>query len=330
LSKTEAFLKFSEHNQMAARNQTPEAVFFGNTHEIPFSPMTSTQRTTLRVQGWRVDPWLDEMSRDGQVVKLEPRTMRTLIYLAERAGEVVSIETLLDEVWSGVVVTHDSVYQAIATLRRALGEGVDGSSYIINVPRRGYRLVASVGPWDESTPQSTSLPVPPASLKRGRFNRTAWIAGVAAVVLIAAFCLAVWFRSMSARTTTAKIALPVSLAVLPFDDLSEKSDRQYLAEGMTEELIDALSRLPSFRVVGRASSFRFPNHHSDDLTQLGQELGAAYFLTGSIRTQGQRLRVAVKINAASDGRQLWSQSLEGPIEDALRMEDDITKNVSGT
>ena len=152
--------------------------------------------------------------------------------------------------WSGVVVTHDSVYQAIATLRRALGEGVDGSSYIINVPRRGYRLVTSVGPWDESTPQPTSLPLPPASLKRGRFNRIAWIAGGAAVVLIGAFWLAMWFRYMPARTTApAKIALPVSLAVLPFDDLSEKSDRHYLAEGMTQELIDALSRLPNFRVV---------------------------------------------------------------------------------
>jgi TolB-like protein/DNA-binding winged helix-turn-helix (wHTH) protein/Tfp pilus assembly protein PilF len=292
--------------------------------------MTSTQRTILRVQGWRVDPWLDEMSRDGQTIKLEPRTMRTLIYLAEHAGEVVSIETLLDEVWSGVVVTHDSVYQAIATLRRALGEGVDGSSYIINVPRRGYRLVASVGPWEESMPQPGSLPLPPVAPKRGRFNRIAWIAGFAVVLLVGVVSFASWFRWMPGQTAPAKIALPVSLAVLPFDDLSEKSDRRYLAEGMTQELIDALSRLPNFRVVGRASSFRFPNPHSEDLTRLGWQLGAAYFLTGSIRTEGQRLRVAVKINAASDGTQLWSQSLEGPIGDAMRMEDDITKNVSGT
>ena len=211
--------------------------------------MTSTQRTILRIQGWRVDPWLDEMSRDGQVIKLEPRTMRTLIYLAEHAGEVVSIETLLDKVWSGVVVTHDSVYQAIATLRRALGEGGDGSSYIVNVPRRGYRLVASVEPWAEAPPQPNNLPLPPASLKGGEFNRISWIASGAAVVLIGAFCLAMWFRHVPARITSDKTALPVSLAVLPFDDLSEKSDRQYLAEGMTEEMIDALSRLPK---IGRA------------------------------------------------------------------------------
>ena len=292
--------------------------------------MTSTQRAILRVQDWRVDPWLDEISRNGQAVRLEPRTMRTLIYLAEHAGEVVSIETLLEEVWSGVVVTSDSVYQTIATLRRALGGGVDGSTYIINVPRRGYRLVASVGPWNESAEQPASPPLPPAPPQRSHFHRISWIAGIAAIALIGAFCLATWFRYLPAGRGPAKIALPVSLAVLPFDDLSEKSDRRYLAEGMTQELIDALSRLPDFRVIGRASSFRFPNHQSDDLVKLGQELGAAYLLTGSIRTQGQRLRVAVKVNAASDGTQLWSQSLEGPIGDALRMEDDIAKNVSGT
>ncbi len=113
--------------------------------------MNSTDKRTFQVQDWRVDPWLDEISRNGQVVKLEPRTMRTLVYLALHAGEVVSIDTLLAEVWGGVVVTPDSVYQTVATLRRTLGSGTEGSTHIVNVPRRGYRLVTPVTQWD-STP----------------------------------------------------------------------------------------------------------------------------------------------------------------------------------
>jgi transcriptional activator of cad operon len=76
----------------------------------------------LKIGDWRVDPSIDEISRDGIVVKLEPRAMRLLISLADRDGRVVSVQELLDEVWSDVIVTSDSVYQAVAALRRLLGD----------------------------------------------------------------------------------------------------------------------------------------------------------------------------------------------------------------
>jgi transcriptional activator of cad operon len=98
----------------------------------------------FEIGAWRVEPALDQLVGNGKVVKLEPRTMRLLLYLAVRAGQVVSVEQLLTEVWGDVVVTPDSVYQCIAGLRRALGDDKKSSSYIVNVPRRGYRLVADV------------------------------------------------------------------------------------------------------------------------------------------------------------------------------------------
>jgi DNA-binding winged helix-turn-helix (wHTH) protein/TolB-like protein/Tfp pilus assembly protein PilF len=287
--------------------------------------MNSTEKRTFQVQDWRVDPWLDEISRNGQVVKLEPRTMRTLVYLATHAGEVISIDTLLAEVWGGVVVTPDSVYQTVATLRRTLGSGTEGSTYIVNVPRRGYRLVAPVTQWDSTTSQ----PEVSAKLPSHRRRRYVWLLASASVALFGSIGIALWLHFGPSGRRPARVALPISMAVLPFDDLSEKSDRQYLAEGMTQELIDALSRLPDFRVIGHASSFRFPNY-GDNLAKIGQQLGVAYLLTGNVRSDGRRLRIAVKINAASDGAQLWFQSLEGPLGDALRMEDDIAKKVSGT
>src|ERR1700756_3148579 len=114
--------------------------------------MISAASGLLRIGAWRVDPALDEISRNGRTVKLEPRAMQVLGCLAERAGQVVSVEQLLDAVWKEVIVTPDSVYQAVAGLRRALADGTAEPAYIVNVLRRGYRLVAPVSIWTDPTP----------------------------------------------------------------------------------------------------------------------------------------------------------------------------------
>src|SRR5215469_17039309 len=106
--------------------------------------MSLADNTAFRIGQWRIDPALDEISRDSTTIKLEPRTMRVLVCLAERAGEVVSVSELLDTVWKDLVVTQYSVYQAVAALRRALGDDPKDPSYIANVARRGYRLLPPV------------------------------------------------------------------------------------------------------------------------------------------------------------------------------------------
>src|SRR5215470_15444835 len=102
----------------------------------------------LRIGEWRVDPDLDQLSRDGQTIRVEPRTMRLLMRLAAHAGRVVDVQQLLEDVWPNVVVTHGSVYQAVAQLRQLLGDDSEHPSYIENLPRRGYRLIACVAPWE--------------------------------------------------------------------------------------------------------------------------------------------------------------------------------------
>lgn len=103
----------------------------------------------LRIADLRVDPALDEICKDGRTIKLEPKAMQLLMCLAERAGQVVSVEELLEKVWKGVVVSQDSVYAAVAALRRRLGDDPKSPRYIANVVRRGYRLIAPVSPWEE-------------------------------------------------------------------------------------------------------------------------------------------------------------------------------------
>lgn len=93
--------------------------------------MKATDNCAIRIGAWRVDPTLNEMSRDGSTVKLERRLMQLLQCLAEHAGQVVSVEELLDRVWAGVVVTPDSVYHAVASLRRLLGDDTKEPTYIV-------------------------------------------------------------------------------------------------------------------------------------------------------------------------------------------------------
>ena len=129
--------------------------------------MSSAGRSSLRIADLRVDPTLDQICKEGQTIKLEPKAMQLLICLAERAGEVLSVDELLDLVWKNVVVSPDSVYAAVAALRRTLGDDPKSPRYIANVARRGYRLIAPVSPWVD--PASDSAPsaavAPPISDK---------------------------------------------------------------------------------------------------------------------------------------------------------------------
>src|SRR6202453_4013543 len=122
--------------------------------------LISATPSRLQIADLRVDPALDEICRAGHTIKLEPKAMQLLMCLAERAGEVVSVEELLDLVWKDVVVSPDSVYAAVAALRRTLGDDPKNPRYIANVVRRGYRLIAPVSSW-VATPPTNAAPALP-------------------------------------------------------------------------------------------------------------------------------------------------------------------------
>jgi DNA-binding winged helix-turn-helix (wHTH) protein len=115
-------------------------------------------RSPIRVGEWIVEPALDTIVRGCETRKLEPRTMRLLMCLADSAGTVVSIERLLDNVWARVIVSPASVYQAVSQLRRILGDTDRDPAYIATVPRKGYRLIATVAPFDARNPDSIASP----------------------------------------------------------------------------------------------------------------------------------------------------------------------------
>ncbi len=261
--------------------------------------------------------------------------MRLLLYLAERPGQVVSVEELLDQVWSGVIVTTDSVYQAIATVRRVLGDDPRNPTYIATVPRLGYRLIARVIPQslDEpvalasSPPSASSMPVSPGSPPLRATRRTTSILALCAglsLVVLAAFLI----RGGTVRPAPASPNPAKSIAVLPFLDLtSESMDQEYFADGLTEELIDKLSRLPGLRVPSPTSSFYFKGKRLP-LEQIAKSLGVIYLLSGSVRESDQKLRIAVRLVRAADGYVIWSETYDRASNDKLLVQDDIATQVA--
>jgi TolB-like protein/DNA-binding winged helix-turn-helix (wHTH) protein len=308
----------------------------------------------LRVGAWCVNPASGQISRDGETVRVEVRTMRLLLCLAEHAGEVVSIDDLLNQVWSGVFVNQDSVYQAVASLRRLLGDDPKQPTYIATVPRLGYRMVATVRPWTDqsvaatrSSRASDSEPPTPAAADAPGLPKESgprlnagftWAAGAA---LCLAVVVAFLFHSKVASNNHSGSAAITreqqkSIAVLPFLDLTDEMNQEPFADGMTEELIDKLSKIPGLRVPPPTSSFYFKgklwprSKGTPQLTiaDIATKLAVSYVLDGSVRKSGARVRVAARLIRADNGYVVWSETYDRPFNDILTVQDDIASEVT--
>jgi transcriptional activator of cad operon len=269
----------------------------------------------LRIGAWYVDPRVGQISRQGEVVRVEARTMKLLLCLAGRAGEAVSIDDLLEEVWSGVVVTQDSVYQAVASLRRLLGDDARQPEYIATVPRLGYRMVATVSPWVED------LRVQETRVEDPKKRRRAGLLLAAALGLCVALVAAFSFKNEFTPSTR-------SVAVMPFLDLTtQEMNEEYFADGMTEELIDRLTKIPGLRVPPPTASFYFKGKKVS-VAEIAKSLGVAYLLDGSVRKSDATLRIAARLVRAADGYVVWSETYDRPSGDKLQVQDDIAREVA--
>lgn len=287
--------------------------------------MSPLSRSAFRVGAWSVDPRSGRIARDGESLRVDDRSMRLLVCLAEHAGRTVTIDQLLDEVWAGAVVSQDSVYQAVTSLRRLLGDDRREPAYIATVPRQGYRLVASVatdvGP--APPPRAAS---PPSRRRLGLF------VGCAAVVAAALGSVVLGRGDAADVLRSPSPAVPgqprQAVAVLPFLDLtSQAMNEEYVADGLTEELITRLSRLDGWRVTAPADSLALKDK-TMTVAQTAKALDVDYVVDGSLRRSGDTLRVSARVVRAADGSVAWSQSYDRSSRDLLTVQDDIAEQVA--
>jgi len=272
---------------------------------------------------WLIQPSLDRVTRGQRTHTVPPRFMDLLVCLAEQRGAVVSKSQIVDKVWAGDVVTDGALTHAVAVLRQTLDDDAREPRYIETIPRRGYRVIATVRSADE-----------PPEADPGEVAAThGWRVRIALVAITAALVTsAVWFVSVRDRGTAQPVAdAPIpSIIVLPFKNLGPP-DQEYFAAGITEELTTRLAAVRGLTVVSQTSASRYANTDST-VAEIGEELGVDYLLEGSVRwasgeDAGEKVRITLQLIRVENDRHIWAEVYDRVLEDIFTLQSEIAQQV---
>jgi len=260
---------------------------------------------------------------------IPPKAYDVLRYLVENSGRLVTQNEILEKLWPETYVNPEVLRKYILEIRKTLGDRPDRPEFIETVPKRGYRFIAPVT--EESPPpvdlaaqkQKESALETTASEHRpsSPIHSLQKFALTPILVLIALAVTANHFWFARDRPTGSSLH-GNSIAVLPFADLSPAKDQEYFSDGLSEQLITDLAKISGLKVVGRSSAFQFRGKN-EDLRAVGQKLGVGHVLEGSVRREGNHLRITAELIKTDDGFQLWSQTYDREISDIFAVQDEI-------
>ncbi len=289
----------------------------------------------FRVGDFEVYPTRLALVKDGTTVRVEPKVMAVLVHLAQRAGQVVTRDEFADEVWRGRVVSDEVLSRDISILRSQLGDNAKDPNYVLTIPRVGYRLIANVRPLHEPAAVAAipliAAPEPSDAFalelaKPIRFatpRGLRWLLVLVAVLVAAGALLFVIPRTAPAEALDRK-----HVAVLPFAGLSEVSDDEFFGDGLSEEIMHALGGVAGIHVVAKTSSFAF-RETGEDIRAIGRKLNAGSVLEGSVRRDGNRLRITAQLIDANTGMQEWSESYDRRMSDIFEVQNQISTAIAG-
>jgi serine/threonine-protein kinase len=269
---------------------------------------------------FRLDPVSRTLTRNDARVPLAARLFDTLLFLVESQGRLVSRHDLMQAVWPARTVEDASVAMAISSLRTALKQHGAAENLIITAPGRGYRFGCHVV--FEPAPRAP-LPTPLPPVKSARRVRHALLIAAAAACAIALWRLT---ARQPSPVEHAPATPPHSIAVLPFTNLGGDPHEAYFAEGLSEELINALGRTPGLQVAARLSSFSFTGKQVT-VADIARQLHVALVLEGSVRRDGPRIRVIAQLIDAATGFQVWSHSYDTQQGDILALQGQLAESV---
>lgn len=230
-----------------------------------------------------------ELSREQVPVAVEPQVFDLVVHLMENRDRVVSKDELIDKIWHGRSVSESTLTSRINAARKAIGDSGANQALIRTIARKGFRFVGAV-----QTQRGAALPEP------GRV----------------------------AQAPVAALALPdrPAIAVLPFTNMSGDREQDYFSDGISEDIITALSKLRWFFVVARNSSFVYKGR-AVHMHEVARELGVRYVLEGSVRRSGDRLRISAQLNDVSTGSHLWAERYDRELADIFAVQDEITEAI---
>lgn len=270
-----------------------------------------------RFEDWELDTDRHELRVKGESQTLEPQVFRLLEVLIENGNRVLTRDELMNTVWQGRIVSDSTLASRIKSARQAIGDNGERQAFIQTVHGRGYRFIGLLTTEAEAATEpsaSTGISLSP------HLRRLA----VLILVAVTGAGLVVW-RLWPTRGPSRPIAIS-SIAVLPFTDMSEAGNQAYFADGVAEEILNALTKVKGLRVVGRTSSFSFKGKDVDVKT-IGKKLSVAVVLEGSIRRAQDRVRITTQLVDTSSGYHLWSETYDRQMQDIFAIQDDIAHAV---
>jgi TolB-like protein len=243
--------------------------------------------------GYALDIERHELRRGDDLVPVEPQVFDLLAYLIRNRERVVSKDDLMASIWNGRIVSESTLTSRITAARQAIGDNGDEQRLIRTVARKGIRFVGEVSegvsPYGAATPPETAPLV-------------------------------------SHGTLIPRLPEKPSIAVLPFTNMSGDAEQEYFSDGITEDIITALSRLRWFFVIARNSTFVYKGQ-AVNVKQVGRDLGVRYVLEGSVRKSGQRVRITSQLLDGVSGNHIWSERYDRELTDIFALQDEITASV---
>ena len=273
-------------------------------------------RETLRFGDFELDVAAYELRRNGRAVRLERHPMDLLLLLVERRNDLVSRPEIVELLWGKDVFVdvETGVHTAIRKIRQALRDSPETPTFIETVPGRGYRFIAIVEVGGKSAdvapgallapPVVASVPEPRVSPGEHARRRVPVFAPLLAVVLIGVAGFVWWNRSGAGAPSPR-----ITLAVLPFENIGNDPERQYLADGLTEETGASLARIDPARLSVKGRTLRYKGTIKS-AAEIGQELAVDYLLESTIQSEGEDLRVTAKLIRVRDQEYVWTQSYD--------------------
>jgi TolB-like protein/Flp pilus assembly protein TadD len=246
-------------------------------------------------EGHVLDTRTRELRRGCEPIAVEPQVLDLLIYLVENRNRVVTKDDLIESVWGGRIVSDTALTTRIYAARRAIGDTGRDQKLIRTISRKGLRFIGALeqSAGDDAVhPEAALSPIDAGS------------------------------TSLPVRPARGR---PM-IAVLPFSNMSDDPEQDYFSDGISEDLITALSRLRWFFVIARNSSFIYKGR-AVHVGQVGRELGAGYVLEGSVRRSGDRARITAQLNDVTTGSHLWAERYDRDVADVFAVQDEITEAI---
>jgi TolB-like protein len=242
--------------------------------------------------GHTLDTDRRELRRGDDVIAVEPQVFDLLVYLVQNRERVVSKDDLIATVWRNRIVSDSTLTSRINAARKAVGDSGDEQKLIRTVPRKGLRFVGDVHAASSADPAAQSV----ATADEIHEPRTA-------------------------------LPLPdrPAIAVLPFINMSGEAEQEYFSDGISEDIITALSKLRWFFVIARNSSFVYKGK-SVHMKQI-EEVGVGYVVEGSVRKGGDRVRITVQLNDVATGSHIWAERYDRSLADVFAVQDEITEAI---